>query len=136
MWAVRFADEARTFGTRPGLLTVWPENYRRPALSDVIVSYRNAAEAAGAQLFPAGEAWHAAWDCNSRLALYGPDGFHPSALGTYAAALVVYGRLFTAPLLDDSLRRGVKLKTARLLQAAAARALGRKVPAARGCGGK
>ena len=136
LWAGRFADEARAVGTRPALLTVWPENYRRPALSDVIVSYRSAAEAAGAQLFPAGEAWHAAWDCNARLPLYGPDGFHPSALGTYAAALVVYGRLFKAPLFDDSLRRGVKPKTARLLQAAAARALGRKLPVAKRCSGK
>ena len=134
LWAGRFADEARAVGTRPALLTVWPENYRRPALSDVIVSYRSAAEAAGAQLFPAGEAWHAAWDWNSRLALYGPDGFHPSALGTYAAALVVYGRLFKAPLFEASLRRGVKPKIARLLQAAATTALGRPVPAARRCG--
>jgi hypothetical protein len=133
-WAIRFADEARAVGTRPALLTVWPENYRRPALSDVIVSYRNAAEVAGAQLFPAGEAWHAAWNCNARLPLYGPDGFHPSALGTYAAALVVYGRLFKAPLLEASLRQGVNPKTARLLQAAATRALGRKVPAAKRCG--
>ena len=96
----------------------------------------NAAEAAGAQLFPAGEAWHWAWDCNGRVPLYGPDGFHPSVLGTYVAALVVYGRLFKAPLLDALLRRGVKpLKTAGLLQAAAARVLGRKVPAAMRCGG-
>ncbi len=134
LWAGRFADEARAVGTRPALLTVWPENYRRPALSDVIVSYRNAAEAAGAQLFPAGEAWHAAWDCNSRLGLYGPDGFHPSALGTYAAALVVYGRLFKAPLYDASLSRGMKPKTARLLQTAAIRALGRPVSAKQRCG--
>jgi hypothetical protein len=136
VWASRFADEARAVGTRPALLTVWPESYRRPALSDVIVSYRNAAEMAGAQLFPAGEAWHAAWDCNARLPLYGPDGFHPSALGTYAAALVVYGRLFKAPLLDASLRRGLKPKITRLLQAAAATALGRRVPATQRCGGK
>ena len=133
-WAISFADEACAAGTRPALLTVWPENYRRPALSDVIVSYRGAAEAAGAQLFPAGEAWHAAWDCNVRLPLYGPDGFHPSPLGTYAAALVIYGRLFKAPLLAASLRRGVNPRTGRLLQAAAARALGRQVPAAKRCG--
>ena len=133
-WALRFADEARAAGTRPALLTVWPEAYRQPALSDVIVSYRNAAEAAGAQLFPAGEAWYAAWACDARLPLYGPDGFHPSALGTYVAALVVYGRLFKAPLLRASLRRGMEPRTARLLQAAAARALGRRVPAAQHCG--
>jgi hypothetical protein len=133
-WALVFADEARAVGTRPALLTVWPEAYRRPALSDVIISYRSAAEASGAQLFPAGEAWHAAWDCRPRLPLYGPDGFHPSALGTYVAALVVYGRLFKAPLLQASLRRGITPATGRLLQAAAARALGRKVTAAKRCG--
>ncbi len=133
-WAMRFADEARAVGTRPALLTVWPEDYRRSALSDVILSYRNAAEAAQAQLFPAGEAWHVAWACNARLPLYGPDGFHPSTLGTYAAALVVYGRLFKAPLLEASLRRGLKPATARLVQAAAERALGRRVPAAKRCG--
>jgi hypothetical protein len=47
---------------------------------------------------------------------------------------VVYGRLFKAPLLDASLGGGMKPKTARLLQAAATRALDRKVPAAKRCG--
>jgi hypothetical protein len=85
LWASRFADEARAAGTRPGMLTVWPESYRQAALPDVIASYRIAAQAAGADLFPAGDAWHAAWGCNRRLGLYGADGFHPSRLGTYAA---------------------------------------------------
>jgi hypothetical protein len=40
--------------------------------------------------FPAGEAWRAAWAEDPALPLYGPDGFHPSPLGTYLAALVVY----------------------------------------------
>ncbi len=56
--------------------------------------------------------------------------------GRYAAALVVYGRLFKAPLFDASLRRGIKPKTGRLLQAAATKALRRPVPAALRCGGK
>jgi hypothetical protein len=133
-WAVRFADEARGAGTRPALLTVWPESYRQSALSDVIVSYRRAAEAARAELFPAGEAWLAAWRCNSKTALYGRDGFHPSRLGTYTAALVLYGRLFKAPLRDRSLRLGVEPRIARLLQAAAATALGRRIPARQRCG--
>jgi len=42
---------------------------------------------------PAGEAWRAAWRRDSTLALYGPDAFHPSILGTYVAALVIYGGL-------------------------------------------
>ena len=135
LWSGRFAAVARSAGTRPGLLTVWPESYRKTALGDVIVSYRRAAEAAKAELFPAGAAWRAAWACNSRLRLYGPDGFHPSRLGTHLAALVVYGRLFTAPLLSSTLAvPGVPPRTSQLVQAAAATALGRALPRARRCG--
>lgn len=121
-WSIRWADEAARFGTRAALLTVWPESYRRGALVDVIASYRRAAEAAGATLLPAGDAWRLAWRCEPRLPLYGPDGFHPSALGTGAAALVVYGRLFKAPLVEQRAPRRT-----RLLEKAAARSLGRRV---------
>jgi hypothetical protein len=128
-WASRFADEARAAGTRPALLTVWPESYRRGALRDVIASYRRAAAAARADLFPAGLAWRIAWGCRPGLALYGPDGFHPSALGTYAAALVLYGRLFKAPLVGirAPIPARVAPRTALLLEKAAARALGRPI---------
>ena len=128
-WASRFAVEARASGARPALLTVWPESYRKSALTAVIASYRRAAQSANAELLPAGDAWRLAWRCNPRIALYGPDGFHPSPLGTYAAALTVYGRLFKAPLVGaPGLRpRGVSTGLARLLQKSAARALGRPV---------
>jgi hypothetical protein len=48
-------------------------------------------------LLPAGDAWHAAWAEDSGLPLYGPDGFHPSSMGTYLAALVIYEQLFASP---------------------------------------
>jgi hypothetical protein len=122
LWAGRFADEARAHGIRPALLTVWPESFRgRAALLQVVASYRNAATAARATLLPGGAAWWEAWSCDYRIPLYGPDGFHPSRLGTYAAALVVYGRLFKAPLVTARTRR------TRVVQKAAARALGRPV---------
>jgi hypothetical protein len=127
-WASRFAAEARARGVRPALLTVWPESYRRRALPDVIASYRRAAAAARAELLPGGLAWLLAWRCDSRLPLYGADGFHPSRLGTYTAALTVYGRLFRAPVLSLTPSPGVGNRTARLVQWAAARALGRRVP--------
>jgi len=134
-WAIRFADEARSKGTRPALMTVWPESYRQAALPDVIKSYRRAAGAAGAELLPAGAAWQEAWRCDRRVGLYGGDGFHPSPTGTYAAALVVYGRLFRAPLRTPALELvGLPARTSRLLQASAATALERKVVAARRCG--
>jgi hypothetical protein len=120
-WSMRFGEEARLHGTRPALLTVWPESYRRSALSQVISSYRKAAAASRAILLPGGAAWQEAWSCDARIPLYGPDGFHPSALGTYAAALVVYGRLFQAPLVTSKSHR------TRVVQKAAARSLGRSV---------
>ncbi len=135
LWTGRWADEARASGTRPALWTVWPESWRQGALSDVIYSYRQAAVAAGADVYPAGAAWLFAWQCRPSLGLYGPDGFHPSPLGTYAAALVVYGRLFTAPLRVAALSKpGVAAKTVRLLEWAAAKSLERKLPASSRCG--
>ena len=42
---------------------------------------------------PAGEAWIAAWQRDSTLALYAADGLHPGPIGTYLAALVMYERI-------------------------------------------
>ena len=135
LWATRFANEARAHGTRPALLTVWPEGWRVAALPEVIRGYARAAAAADAVLFPAGAAWQLAWRCNARAPLYGPDDFHPSPTGTYAAALVLYGRLFGAPLRVRALQRsGVPVRVSRLLQATAARALGRRLPPREYCG--
>jgi hypothetical protein len=89
-WAVVLADAARAAGARPALLTVWPESYRRSyALDWVIANYRRAARACTCALMPAGVLWKSAL---ARV-LYGPDGFHPSRLGTYAAAVVVFSRV-------------------------------------------
>lgn len=96
-WAVRFADAARANGVRPALLTVWPEKERLSVFAHVISSYANAAEAADAELYPAGLAWRAAWRRSPQLPLYGPDGFHPSPLGTYLTALVVLAGLMDEP---------------------------------------
>jgi hypothetical protein len=133
----RLAAEARAAGTQPALLTVWPESYRRNALPEVMASYRGAAREAGATVYPAGDAWLRAWQCNSRLVLYGRDGFHPSRTGTYLAALVVHGRLFRASVRGRAVHLpGAKPKVARLLQASAATTLGRWVPVAERCGAK
>ena len=44
-------------------------------------------------LFPVGLAWKRAWEREPSLPLYGGDQFHPSMLGTYLAALVIYAEL-------------------------------------------
>jgi len=133
-WATRFAAEARAHGTRPALLTVWPESYRRSALRDVVASYARAAAAARAELLPAGLAWRLAWRCDPGFGLYGRDGFHPSLLGTYTAALDVYGLLFRTPLASAAPPSGIATRDTRLARWAAAASLGRRLPTRRRCG--
>jgi hypothetical protein len=122
-WAVRWADAIRARGARPAVYEVWPDSAFGVRLSfpAVIRSYRAASDAAGALFLPAGEAWRAAWRRNARLPLYGPDGFHPSKLGTTLAALVIVARLTSTPVARIALPYPVK--TAKLLRAAAAEAL-------------
>lgn len=93
----RFADLGRATGTRVALYMVWPAASRSFDFDDVSLSHRLAAEGAGGMLFPAGEAWRAAWRVDPSIALYGPDGFHPSPTGTYLAALVMVQLLTDRP---------------------------------------
>jgi hypothetical protein len=92
-WTRRFDAEIRSAGARTALYMVWPESFRREAFPDVSESYRLAAQDVGGILLPAGDAWQAAWQRQPSLALYGPDGFHPSLAGSYLAALTIYGGL-------------------------------------------
>lgn len=89
-WSRTWADAVRAQGGAPALYMVWPDRTRLDFFDDVSLSYRTAAAAADAELFPAGDAWRAAWNEKPSLALYGPDDFHPSVMGTYLAALTIY----------------------------------------------
>lgn len=121
-WTTRWADEARAHGARPALLTVWPEQNRSAAFGAVIEHHRQAAKAAHAALFAAGVAWRYALARGLRL--YGPDGFHPSPLGTYLAALVVSAGLTGELPRQPPEVPGVAFgeRTAAILRAAASRA--------------
>ena len=87
------AEKIRAVAARPALYGVWPEQERLYALPAGIASYRAAAEEVDGLLFPAGLAWQHAWRIDPAFPLYGPDRFHPSTLGTYLAALVVYAEV-------------------------------------------
>ena len=88
-----FANEIVAAGGRPALYMVWPSRARFFDFDGVSDSYQTAAAQVGGVLFPAGEAWRAAWAQDPDLELYGPDGFHPSEMGTYLAALVMFAQL-------------------------------------------
>jgi hypothetical protein len=92
----------------------------------VRVSFEAAALGVGGVFVPAGEAWRTVQRTNPELSLYGPDGFHPSPVGTFLAALVIYERITgrdprTLPAQAFSAGRALALPeaTIRALQSAA-----------------
>jgi hypothetical protein len=93
-YARRFAQEIRRAGARPALYMVWPATSRKGDFDGVVESYRQAAEEAKGILFPAGEAWRAAWKRDPKLELYSADGLHPTPAGSYLAALTIYEQLY------------------------------------------
>ncbi len=113
----RFAVEAKAHGAIVGLYSVWPPLSRFGSFDAVTASYAHAAQDVGGLLVPVGEAWRAAWRRDQSLGLYGPDGFHPSPIGTYLAALVFLERLTgrsPVGLPDPSLSRDRALAGVRL----------------------
>jgi len=121
-WSNTFAEIIKQHGAMPGMYMVWPSTDRFFDFDRVSESYRLAAEAIEGQLYPAGDAWRAAWARNPSLALYGPDGFHPSSLGTYTAALTIVAVIYNrSPVGLPAL--GVPAATALLLQESAAEAI-------------
>jgi hypothetical protein len=88
-WTARFDQRIRRTGARTALYMVWPESFRPEAFDAVSESYRRAAEDVGGALYPVGEAWREVWRHDPGVALYGPDGFHPTPAATYLAALVI-----------------------------------------------
>lgn len=92
-WTERIDDVVRAAGGRSALFMVWPEATRLDAFDAVRESYAAAADSVGGIFIPAGETWRSAWVADPDLALYGPDGFHPSRTGSAAAAVTVYAML-------------------------------------------
>lgn len=88
-FAERFASEIRAVGATPALYMVWPSVSRSFDFDGVSESYTEAARLANGVLLPAGDVWREAWSHDSSLPFYGPDQFHPSQLGSYAAALTI-----------------------------------------------
>jgi hypothetical protein len=89
--ASRLLDpDIRKAGGRTAELMVWPARENLNTFDGVLQSCIEAAAAVAGLCLPAGEAWRSAWSVDPSLPFYGPDGFHPSPLGTYLAALVIY----------------------------------------------
>jgi hypothetical protein len=92
-YSERFAADIRAAGGEPALYMVWPSGQRQFDFPGVSASYAAAAALVDGLLFPAGEAWLAAWRRDDDLRLYAPDLVHATSRGTYLAALVIYQQL-------------------------------------------
>jgi hypothetical protein len=88
-WAITWAAEARRHGTRPALYMIWPVRTQANGFALVSQSYRNAALAADAVVFPAGEAWQAVLSANPSAQLYSSDDLHALPAGSFLAAMVI-----------------------------------------------
>ena len=91
-----FAQLIEARGAQTILYLPWPAHDRQFDFPAVIESYRVAADSVDAQLAPAGEAWLLAWAQDPTLPLYGPNGYYPSEMGSYLAALVIFQRVYNA----------------------------------------
>jgi hypothetical protein len=127
LWTKMIDPTIRAQGAQTGLFMVWPDASRMAFFDACRVSYQQAAQAVGGVFMPAGAAWQVAWGKDPQLQLYGGDGYHPSELGTYLAALVIYERITgrdARTLPDVAIRAGggslnVSASTVQLLQESA-----------------
>lgn len=89
----RFAQAAKDRAAQLALFSVWPPRSRAAAFDAVTESYTRAAHDVGGMLIPVGEAMRAALRRDATLPLFQADGFHPTPIGTYLAALVFFARI-------------------------------------------
>ncbi len=112
----RFAADAAHVGARTALYMVWPSKARERDFDAVSESYALAAQDVAGTLLPAGDAWREAWRRDPSLALYADDGFHPSGLGSYLAALTIWRGLSAQSAIGLPGPPGVPSPTLKLLQ--------------------
>jgi hypothetical protein len=111
----KFDAEIKAVKATTALYMVWPSRARQQDFDGVSASYGAAARDVDGLLLPVGDAWRTAWKRDPGLALYSPDGLHPSRAGSYLAALIIVSRsLRIAPIGLPAL--GVEPGTAKLLQ--------------------
>jgi hypothetical protein len=88
-----FEPHIRAAGATPALYMVWPTTDRLAFFDEARISYQMAAAGVNGVFLPAGKAWQTAWATDPNLSFFQSDGLHPTPLGTYLAALVIYERL-------------------------------------------
>ena len=92
-YSTLFAKAIDASGARTLMFSAWPSRLRIGETERAIESYRMAATEVNGILVPVAKAWRIARELQPDIALYDRDGLHPSAAGSYLAALVFYNVL-------------------------------------------
>jgi hypothetical protein len=93
-YAKLLSDDIKKAGGTPAMYMVWPASNRAFDFEGVRETYKLGADASNGLFLPVGQAWLSALGKKRELTLYSSDGFHPSVVGTYLAALIIYEQLY------------------------------------------
>ena len=93
LWTGMFAPLIQRAGGVSITLMTWPAISQGDVWEPVHTTAVLAAAGVHGMLAPAGDAWHVALVAHPGLPLYGKDGYHPSEMGSFLTALVIYQRL-------------------------------------------
>lgn len=94
IYSERFIDLVRENGGSPVMYMTWARRWDSTMLDPIAAAYEAIALEQGIKVAPVGKAWNRARKLRPDLALYHPDGSHPSPAGTYLTACVMYAILF------------------------------------------
>jgi hypothetical protein len=137
LWTKMFDPLIKAQGAKTAVFQTWP--LAGPVwFTNIGESFRLAAASVNGVLMPVGDAWLRALTEDSTLPLYSGDGLHPSSLGTFLAALVIYERVtgrdartLPAKAIANAREFEYPEEKIRLLQRAAHEAVTAPPPAAR-----
>jgi len=90
----KYAELCATNNAKLCYFMVWPSLTYYHTFDGVIKNHEDAAALNNAILCPVGIIWEAHFESTNEFDYYGPDGFHPSLLGSQIAANVIVATLF------------------------------------------
>lgn len=129
-YVAKLVDAANARGTRTLLFLTWarrdgdPGNTRADTYAGMqarlVTGYETIAARLHVPVAPVGIAWQRALASAPGVALWAPDGSHPSVAGTYLAACVIYATLYGHSPRGSPFTAGLDAATARTLEDVAA----------------
>ncbi|MGK0240919.1 MAG: hypothetical protein ACI92G_004410, partial [Candidatus Pelagisphaera sp.] len=96
-YALKLSDSVQQKGGQIFLYMTWSREATPETQNQLKESYEAVAKRTGATVAPVGLAWKLARERIPGISLYAADGSHPSRIGSYLAACVIYSTLTGQP---------------------------------------